>query len=183
MLRKIAAGTSAALIAIGLAAAPAVATGLTAVPGAVASEDPQSPLPDTSAARRKSSGPPPVGSPAPEVPSSPPRDDSGPGGPGPGDSGPPPSSVPPVETAGPPASPDFAPTPAPPEEPPPPPPPAEPRKAAEHVLPTAKAPTRLPLTAVDSRPLTVAGGASLIAAGLAWIGGARRRRPAGPPAG
>jgi len=75
---------------------------------------------------------------------------------------------------------------APPDAPPAPPPtspPAEPRRPAERVLPTDEAPTRLPLTAVDSRPLTVAGGGSLVAAGLAWIGGARRRRkPADPRA-
>ena len=51
--------------------------------------------------------------------------------------------------------------------------PAEPRKPSEAVLPKAE-PRRLPQTAADSRPLTVAGGGLLIAAGLAWMGGARR---------
>jgi hypothetical protein len=229
MLRKIAAGTSAAVVAAGLAAAPAAASGLPASPSAVSSgEDPRNPpacggaaqaeqngldphktsgflfgpladvpyllsgdrscftaasaAADTSPARRKGSAPPPVGAPVPEEPSSPPPDDSGAGAPGPGDSGPPPSAAPP-------AAPDFTP-PAPPPVAPGPTPtsaPAEFGGPSESVLPAvrppAEAPPRLPLTAVDTRPLTVAGGGSLVAAGLAWIGGARRRRkrPAGPP--
>ncbi|HEV3363451.1 MAG TPA: LPXTG cell wall anchor domain-containing protein, partial [Acidimicrobiia bacterium] len=50
------------------------------------------------------------------------------------------------------------------------------RRPSEAVRPPAEAPQRLPQTAADSRPLAVAGGASLVAAGLAWIGGARRRK-------
>lgn len=188
MLRKIAAGASAAVVAAGLAAAPAAATGF---PGSPA--DPCSDVAQTErqgpcvtvvpfSAVKRNSGPPAVGTPTPEVPSSPPSDGSGPG---PGDTAPPPASPPPsppLESAGPPPAPDITPVPAPaPVEPAPTPTPApaEPRKPSEAVLPTAE--PRLPQTATDTRPLTVAGGCSLIAAGFAWIGGARRRRkrPAG----
>jgi LPXTG-motif cell wall-anchored protein len=179
MLRKIAAGTSAAVVAAALAVAPAAAaepprlsadpcaetaTCVTVVP-AVA---------DFSAVKRRSSGPPPVGTPTPEVPSSPPPDLSGPG---PGGA-PPSAPPPPPASAAPPPAPEIIPPPAPPLIEPAPTPttsPAEPRRPSEVVLPTAEVPTRLPQTAADSRPLTVVGGASLIAAGLAWIGGARRR--------
>jgi hypothetical protein len=210
MLRRIAAGTSAAVVAAGLAAGPAVASGLPAAgdscadlaqteqhgldlqatPGFVFG--PLADVPhllsgdracftvaasaaDATPARRRSSGPPPVGIPVPEEPSSRPPEDSGRGEPGPGDSGPPPSAAPPVETAGPPAAPDLTPPAAPPPVAPEPTPTSSPTPS-ESVLPTAEAPPRLPLTASDTRPLTVAGGASLVAAGLAWIGGARRRR-------
>ena len=183
MLRRIAAGTSAALIAVGLAVAPARATGLPPATSAVSSGSVlRGPLPDISAAHRNSSTPPTVGTPIPETPNSPPSDESGPGGPGPGDSGPPSPSAPPVDSP-PPPSPEVTPPPAPPAPPAealaptPPTPPAAPRgPSGKSVLPTAE--PRLPQTAAESQPLTVAGGASLIAAGLAWIGGARRRRKA-----
>jgi LPXTG-motif cell wall-anchored protein len=233
MLRKIAAGTSAAVVAAGLAAAPAVAAGLPASPGAaLPGGDPRAPrcgdaaqteqnafegpathgfvfgpladvphllssdrscftvaseVADVSGARRHSASPPPVGTPVPEVPSSPPGD-SGPGAPGPGDSGPA-SASPPADTDTPslPASPDFTPTTAPAAVAPSPPPPRGKLGApGESLLPSAQPPPeaapRLPQTASDTRPLTVAGGGSLIAAGLAWIGSARRRRkrPADP---
>jgi LPXTG-motif cell wall-anchored protein len=218
MLRKIAAGTSAAVVAAGLAAAPAAATELSGPPADSCTDvgagqtgpDPLAPgfvfgpladvphlmatdrscvtvtpaVADFSSVRRKSSAPPPVGNPAPEEPSSPPPDEPGPGGPGPGDSVPR-STVPPLETAGPPAAPEFTPVTGPEAVPTPTPAPAEPRRPNEAVLPRAETP-RLPQTAADTRPLTVAGGGSLVAAGLAWIGGARRRRkrPHGPsPAG
>ena len=187
MLRKIAAGASAAVVAAALAAAPAAATGFPGSPADacsdVAQTEQQGPCVTVvpfSAVKRNGSGPPPVGTPIPEEPTSPP-----PGGSGPGDAPPPPASpppAPPLESAGPPPAPDITPVPPPaPIEPAPTPrsAPAEPRKPSEAVLPTAE--PRLPQTAVDSAPLTVAGGGSLIAAGLAWIGGARRRRkgPAG----
>jgi LPXTG-motif cell wall-anchored protein len=215
MLRKIAAGTSAAVVAAGLAAAPAVASELPASSGDSCGDvtrtgqngldqqakpgflfGPLADVPhllsgdracftvaptvaDISSARRNSSAPPPVGSPVPEVPTSPPPDDSGPPGPGPDDSGPPPST----DTSSPPAPPEFTPMMA-----PPPAAPAPTTKSwpavfggpAETVLPAAQPPSeaapRLPQTANETRPITVAGGASLFAAGLAWIGGARRRR-------
>ena len=181
MLRRFAAGTSAALVAVGFAVAPAWANGLPAATSAVSSEsDLPSPLADISAAHRNTS-PPTVGTPIPETPNSPPSDESGPGGPGPGDSGPPSPSGPPVDSSSPPPSPDVTPPPGPPVEAPAPTPPAPqaaPRgPSGENVLPTAEKP-HLPQTAAESQPLTVAGGASLIAAGLAWIGGARRRRTA-----
>ena len=186
MLRKIAAGTGAAIVAAGLAAAPAAATELSGSPADACSEVTSCltvapAIGDFSSVRRKSSEPPSVGNPVPEEPSSPPPGDSGPGGPGPGDSGPPPTA-PPLETAGPPAAPDFTPVTAPEVIPTPTSAPAEPRRPSEAILPTAETPPRLPQTAADSRPLTVAGGGSLVAAGLAWIGGARRRwkRPEGP---
>ena len=189
MLRKIVVGTSAAVVAVGLAAAPALATGPPGSP-APCSETARteqcltvaSTVAGFSSARRNSSAPPPVGTPVPEEPSSPPPDvpsspppgDSGPGSPGPGDSGPP-APAPPIETAGPPAAPEFTPAAPLPVEPSPAPTraPNESGKPSETVLPTTE--PRLPKTAVDSRPLTVAGGGSLVAAGLAWIGGARRR--------
>lgn len=195
MLRKIAVGTSAAVVAVGLAAAPALAAVLprSAPTCGEAAQTEQcltvaSPVADISSARRNSSAPPPVGtpvpegpsspppegpgSPPPEVPSSPPSGNSGPEVPGPDGSGPP-APAPPVETAGPPAAPEFIPAPSPVETPAPTRAPDETRKPSETVLPTTE--PRLPQTAVDSRPLTVAGGVSLVAAGLAWIGGARRR--------
>jgi LPXTG-motif cell wall-anchored protein len=58
--------------------------------------------------------------------------------------------------------------------PPAPPAPRESGREANNVLPEAQ--PRLPQTAADTRPLATAGGGSLIAAGLAWIGGARRRK-------
>ena len=178
MLRKIAAGTSAAVVAAALAVAPAAGAGLPGTP-----DDPCAGTAtcvtagaDFSAVKRKSSGPPPTGTPVPEVPSNPPPDGSGAGGPGPGGGASP--AAPPLERAGPPSAPDITPAPPPPPEPAPTPTtaPAEPGRPSEAILPTAEAPTRLPQTAADSRPLTVVGGGSLIAAGLAWIGGARRRR-------
>jgi len=214
MLRKIAAGTSAAVVAAGLAAAPAVAAGLPSSPGDVCGDatteqtsvegrttqafvfGPLADVPhlrsagpscvtvtpvvtDFSDARRRSGSPPPVGTPAPEAPGSPPPPDSTPEAP-PVDSGPPPSAGPPVETAVPPAD-TASPLPPAPVEPGPPPAPRAPLGGpGESVLPEtrppARAPSRLPQTASETRPLTVAGGGSLIAAGLAWIGGARRRR-------
>ena len=185
MLRRFAAGTSAALVAVGLAVAPAWANGLPPATSAVSSGSAlRGPLPDISAANRNSSTPPTVGTPIPETPSSPPSDESGPGGPGPGDSGPPSPSAPPVDSSTPPLSPDVTAPPAPPAPPveapapTPPAPPAAPRgPSGESVLPIAEKP-HLPQTAAESQPLTVAGGVSLIAAGLAWIGGARRRRKA-----
>jgi LPXTG-motif cell wall-anchored protein len=223
MLRKIAAGTSAAVVAAGLAAAPAVASGLPASPGDSCGDVTQtehtsldqqstrgfvfgpladvphllsgdrtcftvaSEVADMSGARRHSAAPPPVGTPVPEVPASPPPGDSGPGAPGPGDSAPPPSA----DSSSLPAPPDFTPVMAPPlaEAGPPPSPRAELGGPGESVLPSVQPPRqtapRLPQTASDTRPLTVAGGGSLFAAGLAWIAGARRRRkrPAGPAAG
>jgi len=203
MLRKIAVGTSAAVVAVGLAAGPALAAEPPGSPAPcsgtartqLCSTD-ASPVADIFTARRNTSPPPPVGTPVPEEPSSPPPDvpsspapevpssppgDSGPDAPGPGGSGPP-APAPPIETAGPPAAPEFTPAPPAPTEPTPTPTraPNESGKPSETVLPTAE--PRLPKTAVDSRPLTVAGGGSLVAAGLAWIGGARRRwrRQAGP---
>ena len=183
MLRKIAAGASAAVVAAGLAVAPAVAAGLPDSPADPCAEAATCvtvvpAVADFSAVKRNS-GPPPVGTPTPEVPSSPP-DDSGPGGPGPGPGGGPSPFVPPppLESAGPPPAPDITPVPAPPPmepAPPPTPAPAEPRRPSEAVLPTAETPPRLPQTATNSGPLTVAGGVSLVAAGLAWIAGARRR--------
>ena len=182
MLRRFAAGTSAALVAVGLAIAPAWANGLPPATSAVSSEsDLSGPLADISAAHRNSSSPPTAGTPIPESPSSPPSDE-----PGPGDSGPPAPPAPPVDTAPPPPSPDVTPPPAPPALPaeapvpaPPSPPTASRGPSGDSVLP--KAEPRLPQTAAESQPLTVAGGASLIAAGLAWIGGARRRRKAAGP--
>jgi len=176
MLRKIAVGTSAAVVAAALAVAPAAAAGLPGPPGDSCAEVATcvavaSPVAEFSAVKR-GAGAPPVGTPSPEEPTSPPPDHSGPGGP-------PSAPPPPLESAGPPPAPDITPVPAPPPIEPAPTPttaPAEPRRPSEAVLPTAEAPTRLPQTAADSRPLTVAGGVSLIAAGLAWIGGARRRR-------
>jgi LPXTG-motif cell wall-anchored protein len=192
MLRNIAVGASAAVIAACLAAAPVAATGLPGAPATVSSGgDPRYPpvcaapcvtvapsVADFSAVRRNSPAPPPVATPGPEAPSNPPPDDAGPGGPGPGpgDSAPP-AAAPPAEPPTPPAAPDFTPVTAPPPAEPVPTPtsaPAEPREPSEAVLPRAE--PRLPQTAADSRPLMVVGGASLIAAGLAWMGGARRRR-------
>lgn len=178
MLRKIAAGAGAAVVAAGLAIAPAAAAGLPGTPAdpCAATATCVTAVPavaDFSAVKRRSSGPPPVGTPSPEVPSSPPPDVSGPGG------APPSAPPPPPESAAPPPAPDTTPVPAPPPIGPAPTPttaPAEPRRPSEAVLPTAEVPTRLPQTAADSRPLAVAGGGSLIVAGLAWIGGARRRR-------
>ena len=180
MLRKIAAGTSAALVAAALAVAPAAAAGIPGAPddpcaGTATCVTVAPAVADFSAVKRGRSGPPPVGTPTPEGPSSPPPDDAGPGGPGGGA----PPSAPPLESAGPPPAPDITPVPPPPPIEPAPTPttaPAEPRRPSEAVLPTAEAPTRLPQTAADSRPLTAAGGISLMAAGLAWMGGARRRR-------
>jgi LPXTG-motif cell wall-anchored protein len=209
MFRKIAAGTSAAVVAAGLAAAPAVAAGLPApgdcvdvAPTETAGVDqPTSegfvfgPLaevphfltaerscfvasapaadPDLSAAHRRNSGPPPVKTPIPDVPTdvSPPADTSGPP---PVDSGPPPAAPPAPPPVAPEAPPVETPAPAPPEAPPAPPAPRESGREANSVLPEAQ--PRLPQTAADTRPLTAAGGSSLIAAGLAWIGGARRRK-------
>ena len=216
MLRKIAAGTSAAVVAAGLAAAPAVAAGIPASPGEVCGDATPTeqasiegrttqgfvfgPLADVlhlrsagpscatvtpvvtdfSDARRRSASPPPVGTPTPEAPSSPPPDDSAPEAPAPVDSGPPPSAGPPVETAVPAADTSSPLPPVPVEAGPPPAPRAALGGPGESVLPETqpppRAPSRLPQTAGETRPLTVAGGGSLIAAGLAWIGGARRRR-------
>ena len=58
MLRKIAAGTSAALIAIGLAVAPAVGDRAAPRDGRGLFRIAQSPLPDIAAAHRNSSAPP-----------------------------------------------------------------------------------------------------------------------------
>ena len=168
MLRKIAAGTSAAVVAAGLAAAPGVAAGIPAPPGDVCG-DPScvSVVTDFSGARRRNSSPP-VGTPTPEAPSSPPQDSA--------PEAPPPAS-PPVETAGPPAD-TSSPLPPAPVESGPPPAPRALGGPGESVLPETQPPSppRLPQTASETRPLTAAGGGSLIAAGLAWIGGARRRR-------
>jgi LPXTG-motif cell wall-anchored protein len=188
MLRKIAAGTGAAIVAAGLAVAPAAAAGLSGPPADRCAEAATCvtvvpAVADFWAVKRKSSGPPSTGTPIPEVPSSPPPIDSGPGGPGPGGAPPPAPSPPAAGPAPAPApAPDITQVPAPaPIEPVPPPTtaPAEPRRPSEAVRPAAEAPTRLPQTATDSRPLTVAGGGSLIAAGLAWMGGARRRNASG----
>jgi len=233
MLRKIAAGTSAAVVAAGLAA---VAAGLSASSGAaLPGRDPRTPqcsdaapseqstfgrpiahgfvfgplaevphrqsqgpscgtvnsvVTDFSGAHRSAS-PPPVGTPVPEAPSSPPPDISGPETPGPGESPPPAPSGPPADTSSPPSPPVVTPTPAPaPVAPSPPPALRAPTGGpGENVLPQSqpptRAPARLPQTAGDTRPLTVAGGGSLIAAGLAWIGGAsrRRKRPVDPAVG
>ncbi|MCA1843486.1 MAG: LPXTG cell wall anchor domain-containing protein [Actinobacteria bacterium] len=228
MLRKLAAGTSAAVVAAGLAAAPAVAAGLSASPGDVCSDSatqteqngvdqtttqgfvfgPLADVPhlqsagpscvtvapavaDFSSAHRHSASPPPPGTPVPEVPSSaPPVESPGPEAPGPGESVPPAPAGPPADTSSPPS--DTASPPAPPEltpSPVAPSPPPAPRSdfggPGESVLPSTQPPAeaaRLPQTASETRPLTAAGGGSLIAAGLAWIGGARRRRkrPARP---
>ena len=181
MLRKIAAGTSAAVVAAALAVAPAAAAGLPRPPADPCAEAADcvavAPAVAEFSTVKRGSGAPPVGTPTPEEPTSTPPDDSGPAGPGPG--GAPPSiPPPPLESAGPPPVPEIRPAPAPPIEPAPTPTtaPAEPRRPSEAVLPTSEVPTRLPQTAAESRLLTVAGGVSLIAAGLAWIGGARRRR-------
>jgi LPXTG-motif cell wall-anchored protein len=176
MLRKIAAGTGAAVVAACLAAAPAVAAGLPASVGDVCAAPscvPVTPVvTDFSGARRNAS--PPVGTPVPEEPSGPPPNVSVPESPPPVDSVPPPSAG----TASPPPAPE--PTTAQVAPSPPPAPRAPLGGPGETVLPEAqppaRAPSRLPQTASDTRPLTVAGGGSLIGAGLAWIGGARRRK-------
>jgi len=215
MLRKIAAGTSAAVVVAGLAAAPAAA-GLPASSGDVCGDAAQTeqntverratqgfvfgPLADVPhlqsagpsceivtpvvtdfSGARRSASPPPVGTPAPEVPGGP-GADSPPEAPTPVDSGPLPSASPPADAAGPPVDTSSPP----PDVTAPAPPPVAPAPRApsggpgESVLPEtqppAGAPSRLPQTASDTGPLTVAGGGSLMAAGLAWIGGARRRR-------
>jgi LPXTG-motif cell wall-anchored protein len=142
-------------------AAPAVPD--PAVPGPAFAD------PAVSSAHRRTSKPP-ADTPVPEVP---PPADSGPGGPGPIDSGPPPPASPP---SAPPAPPELPPI----ETPPPPAPtstsaPQESGRQADNVLPAVQPPEQLPQTAAETRPLTIAGGGSLIAAGLAWMGGARRR--------
>ncbi len=113
----------------------------------------------------------------------------GPGGGGPGPSGAPPSG----EAPGPPGSTDVTPMLSPPPVSTGPAPmssPADLAGPAETALVPAGSPGEsaplLPRTGGDARPLAAAGGLNLIAAGLALIGGARRRRrrqrnPIGPP--
>lgn len=169
MLRKLAAASGAVLIAVTLAAAPALAsapellvanrghgspptTGVTLPP-----DTPLSPPPTTPE------------SPPPDVPSLPPGDS----GPPPGDSGPPPSAFPPappppeVRTEPPPPAP--TPTTAPPEKVAPVVPPRSPAGSPD------EAPKQLPQTGTGTRPLTTVGGTTLLGAGLAVFAGARRR--------
>src|SRR5438067_2995205 len=132
------------------------------------------------------SGPGPTGPGGPGGSGLPPSGGSGPGGPGSpgpglptggGGRGPsgetspgiPPTSAPPPAPAGP------APTSSPAEL-------AGPAESGRVPAggPGEEAPPRLPRTGPEARPLAAVGGANLIAAGLALIGGARRRRPSQP---
>jgi LPXTG-motif cell wall-anchored protein len=112
---------------------------------------------------------PPAGGPAP----------GGPGGGGPGPSGAPPSA----ETAQPPGPTGVPPTLSPPPVSTGPTPSSSPadlvRPAETKLVPAGsprESPPPLPRTGGDARPLAAAGGLNLIGAGLALIGGARRRR-------
>ena len=166
MLRKLVAVTGAVMLAAGLGTASAVASEMPELSVANrghGSKPPLAPIPDVPS--------PDTDSPPPDSPGLPP-DDSGPGGP-PADSAPPPLAPPPA--APPPAVPTESPTTAPPA------PPEEVRPVEKVRLPAGsseEAPTRLPQTGSGARPLTATGGASLLAAGLAVIAGARRKRRA-----
>ena len=222
MLRKLAAGTSAAFVAAGLTAAPAVASRLPSSSEnscgdmAQTEQDPLDkvttqgfvfgPLADvpqllsdrrvcfttaavpsdvSAASRRHGSGPPPVGSPP--VPTNPGSPESG--GPGvPASS----EALPPGDSPEPPGSTDITPMLSPPPVSTGPTPASSPAEfvgpAETDFVPAAGPegrPRSLPQTGRGSRPLAAAGGAHLLAAGLALIAGARRRKrregPAAPP--
>jgi hypothetical protein len=125
---------------------------------------------------------PPASGGSPEAPGSPSDHGPGPGGGGgPGPSGSPPSGdtaqpppstfdTPPVSPPAVPGGPALTPTPV----------AAGPADIARAANGSPEAPPSspppLPVTGHDPRPLAVAGGVNLVAAGLAFIGGARRRR-------
>lgn len=165
MLRKLVAVSIAAIVAAGLA-----------VTSAMASEEP----PRIAVSKRGPSVQPPLGpttptTSRPEVlpPDKPsiPRDDRD-FGPGPDLSGPPPAAPPPTPPPLP-SPPPVSPGPTLPSHP------ADDVGPDETVrLPAGRpedAPVRLPQTGSGTRPLTATGGASLLAAGLAVIAGARQR--------
>lgn len=164
MLRKLAAATGAALFAVGLNAAPSPGTETPAAGTDV-------PVELFVANRGRGSDRPPAATP-PEIPGSPPPGEHP--NPPPVEA-PPPSPPPALPPAPPPVETGPTPTTA----------PAEFVGPVETVRPSLRvpedAPTRLPQTGRGSRPLTAAGGGSLLAAGLAVIGGARHRRRASRP--
>jgi hypothetical protein len=197
MLRKLAAGTSAAVVAAGLAAAPAMASRLpkpgdTCDKGFVfgpPADVPQRLSSDRSCATVAPHPAPPDDTPhppstiaeaAPPAPSLPSggtgESPEAPGGPGASGGGP--GRRPSGD-----ASTDDAPTLSPPEVPTGPAPTAAPADLAGPAETTRTpngrpeaSPAPLPVTGHDARPLAAAGGVNLVAAGLAFIGGARRRR-------
>jgi hypothetical protein len=119
---------------------------------------------------------PPVSGETPEAPGPPSEHGPGPGG---GGGRGPSGAPPPADTLQPPASTGDTPTLSPPGPAPTPSPAAtaQPAETARTANDSPEAsPPPLPVTGHDARPLAAAGGVNLIAAGLAFIGGARRRR-------